>query len=701
MINARIPDNGVVEFKHFHFFCGLGAAAKGMNKGHARVGSLRAKFRCIGGIDNNRAAVADFGRLAGVQGTEMDLFDLEQYRAFHGREPPIGWHEATPADVRAAAHGERPNIIFLSAPCKGFSGLLPETSSKTPKYQALNRLTLRGVWLALEAWKDDPPELFVFENVPRIAKRGRHLLDQICALFRAYGYAVAETNHDCGEIGGLAQSRKRFLLVARHEQKVPPFLYEPEKHRLLGVGEVLEKFPLPGHPAGGPLHRVPSLQWKTWIRLAFVEAGADWRSLNKLAVENGPLRDYGIVPSVGWHDDVLGVLPWDASSGAIPGRSHATNGRYNVADPRQFEEPHNGNYGVVAWPESAGTITANGRPAAGTFSVADPRMGDTGPRFNNVYRVVGWPDTSGSITGGGHPTSGGLAVADPRSGGSFEGSGKYRVTEFRESAGTVIAASDTGQGAFALADPRMSWGDDAHPAKLAVSEWDKHAGAVTGSRFLSGGGAVADPRPGYSDGTHQNILAVTDWSDRSKCVTGAGHVAGGALSVADPRPVGLNASRDHYQTGGHYGVLPWDESANAVPGFAKYDRGQWSVADPRPAEGDATFELPKPDDRLVAVIRALDGTWHRPFTILELAALQSLVDPDEIFTLEGQSESAWRERIGNAVPPAAAEAIAGVMGTTLLLAMTGETFVLSSQPIWVRPIAMALAVDQRGNIPVE
>jgi hypothetical protein len=109
-------------------------------------------------------------------------------------------------------------------------------------------------------------------------------------------------------------------------------------------------------------------------------------------------------------------------------------------------------------------------------------------------------------------------------------------------------------------------------------------------------------------------------------------------------------------------------------------------------------------DRLVAVIHALDGTWHRPFTTLELAALQSLVDPDEVaagFSLDGQSDSAWRERIGNAVPPDAAAAIAGVMGTTLLLAWSGETFVLSSQPIWVQPVAMALAVDSFGNTPSE
>ncbi|WP_437559325.1 hypothetical protein [Acidithiobacillus sulfuriphilus] len=94
----------------------------------------------------------------------------------------------------------------------------------------------------------------------------------------------------------------------------------------------------------------------------------------------------------------------------------------------------------------------------------------------------------------------------------------------------------------------------------------------------------------------------------------------------------------------------------------------------------------------MATIRALDGTWHRPFTTLELAALQGLVDPEEHLDLEGLSDSAWRERIGNAVPPPAAQAIAGVMGQTLLLAWAGETFMLNAMPIWVRPVTVALSV---------
>lgn len=80
---------------------------------------------------------------------------------------------------------------------------------------------------------------------------------------------------------------------------------------------------------------------------------------------------------------------------------------------------------------------------------------------------------------------------------------------------------------------------------------------------------------------------------------------------------------------------------------------------------------------------------------LELAALQSLIDPEDTWVpwqLQGENDQDWRERIGNAVPSAAATAIAEVMGETLLLAKAGETFQLSARPVWVRPVVMALSV---------
>ena len=554
----------VREIRHFHMCGAIGGGAKGFNEGEARVGNMVAKFRCIGSIDVDAAANRDFQHRIGINATTLDLFDRDQYIDFHDKEPPKGWREATPDDIRRAAGYERPHIVFTSPPCKGFSGLLAEGKSHTAKYQALNRLTVRGIWLMMEAWADDPPELVLLENVPRIANRGRHLLDQIGELLRHYGYAVAETTHDCGELGGLAQSRKRFLLVARHQEKVPPFLYEPEKKRLQGVGTILDRMPLPGDPSGGPMHRIPSLHWKTWVRLAFVEAGSDWRSLNNLAIQDGNLRDYLIVPNL--HNCALGVRHWNKPAGVVAGASRPMNGAFSVADPRH------------AGPE----------------------------KHSNEFRVVRWDQVARAVTGA-HGS--GQCVADPRSSSGFGGKGKYIITPYGSSANTVIASSTTGNGAF----------------------------------------AVADPRPNMQRG-----------------------------------------KGDHYLTGGHYGVVPWSRPSGAVSGSACQDNGSWSVADPR-------IELPPADKKLIARIISEDGTWHRPFTTLELAALQSLVDPEEQLELDGMSDSAWRERIGNAVPPAAAKAIASEMGRTLLLAWSGETFQLSSTPIWVRQVAVALSLNQRRD----
>lgn len=542
----------IVEIRHWHMCFGLGGGAKGFNAGEARVGPLEARFRCIGGVDVDPAGARDFRRLAGTDGTVLDLFSRDQYMRSWRKSPPEGWREATPSDLRQSAGGERPHIVFTSMPCKAFSGLLSESKSKTDRYVALSELTLRGVWLLLEAWGDDPPELIVFENVPRIATRGRYLLDQIIALLRQYGYAVAETTHDCGELGSLAQSRKRFLLVARHAEKVPPFLYEPPKRPLRAVGDLLGRMPLPGDALCGPMHRIPSLQMKTWIRLALVEAGSDWRSLNKLEIQDGVLRDYILVPesSDAWHPNVPGVNSWDRPPGT-------------VADPRHLGPP----------------------------------------KHSNEYRIVRWNRPSCAVTGA-HGS--GQAVADPRQSGPAYA--KYAITEWDSASGTVIAGSTTGQGAFAVADPRSG---------LAREQGDAYVNA------------------------------------------------------------------------GHYGVVPWASSSGAVSGAACHDNGPWSVADPR---------MPAPNDKLIARIRALDGTWHRPFTTMELAVLQSLIEPEEQLDLDGLSDSAWRERIGNAVPPAAAKAIASEMGRTLLLAWSGETFLLNDTPIWVRPVAVGLSVAQLGAV---
>src|SRR6202049_1967449 len=103
------------------------------------------------------------------------------------------------------------------------------------------------------------------------------------------------------------------------------------------------------------------------------------------------------------------------------------------------------------------------------------------------------------------------------------------------------------------------------------------------------------------------------------------------------------------------------------------------------------------------------GTYRQIFYVADVEAVgpalngELHVDLDEadflgVFPLAGQGRARLigtvrderRERIGNAVPPPGPAAIAGVMGRPLLAAWSGETFQLSSEAIWVRPIAAAL-----------
>ena len=468
-MHARTPDRRTIT--HAHLFCGLGGGARGFNQATARVGTLEADFRCLGGIDVDAAVIRDFARLAGVPGTCLDLFDRDQYRAFHGHEPPTGWREAGPDNVHRAFGGEHPNILFLSAPCKGFSGLLSETKSKLARYQALNRLTLRGIWLALEAYRNDPVELIVFENVLRVATRGRSLLDRITGLLRAFGHAVAETQHDCGVLGGLAQSRKRFLLVARLIERVPPFLYEPPKRSLRGVGDVLGRMPLPGHPQSGPMHRVPNLSWRTWVRLAFVEAGSDWRSLNKLRVRDGMLQDYAIMPGAAWQDSRLGV-----------------------ADPRSADAMFRNAFRTVGWTDPSQAITGQHAPSNGAGCVADPRV--DGQR-RGPLGVHAWSDTTHTVAGESFPTNGPFSIADPRHHGPAKHCNEFRIVPWAGQACAVTSAHGTGQ---CVADPRQACTkQDGEPwangGQYGVVPWDGTAGAVTGSAGPdSGRWNVADPR---------------------------------------------------------------------------------------------------------------------------------------------------------------------------------------------------------------
>lgn len=54
------------------------------------------------------------------------------------------------------------------------------------------------------------------------------------------------------------------------------------------------------------------------------------------------------------------------------------------------------------------------------------------------------------------------------------------------------------------------------------------------------------------------------------------------------------------------------------------------------------------------------------------------------FELVGNNDAKWRERIGNAVPPAAAQAIAETVLRSMLAEQDG-TWMMAAEEIWVKP----------------
>ncbi len=483
-------------------FCGLGAGALGFLGAQVSLLGAGARFQSLGGLDLDAEACADFEKL-----TESPAWCVD-----------VG---TVTADQLRDRYGERaPDVVFMSPPCKGSSGLLSAEKARSPKYRAMNGLALTWTRRMLEAWPT-PPKLVLLENVPRITTRASSMLKTLRAMLRQAGYVFHAGYHDCGELGGLAQHRRRFLLVARHARSIPPLLYQPPKRRVRGCGEVLGELPLPHAPEAGPMHVLPRLSWLNWVRLALIPAGGDWRDLPGV-LEDGEARRER------WARH--GVAAWEHPTGAVAGSG--SNGPNAVADPRLALAPN-------------------------------------ASRHWNKYAVAAWDDTAGTVIGATRPGSGAPNVADPRVKRAYDAG--YAVLRWDQAARTIAGTSAVGCGAYAVADPRV--------AELAQ-----------GLRLVS-----------------------TEELDR-----------------AAQRP-----------------------------------------------------DKPPP---FLPVIIAADGTWHRPMTTLELAALQSLPMRinDRALVLAGGAVSRWRERIGNAVPVAAARAIAEQMLVTLVHAEY-EASALSVGNVWVAP----------------
>lgn len=682
------------EFKDFGLYCGMGGMALGTARTLVKMSGYVGRFRCLGGIDVNEKACRNFGRLVGVPATCMDLFDRGQYIDWHGSEPPEDWREAMPEDILRAAGGEYPDLVELSSPCKGLSGLLSSAKSYSPKYQALNRLTVRGVFLTLEAFQKDLPSVIFFENVPRIQTRGADLIATMKGMLESYGYAVHCGVHNAGKLYGGGQNRIRFFMIARNVAKVPKLIYKPRELPLRSIGDVLSQLPWPGDiQRGGAMHRLPQVSMTTALRLACIRPGHDWRDLQ------GDLSDIKLA-----HDARQGaylVSRWSDPAKTITGASGVgvSNSPQAVAQPIDVtcigREPGMGSnfggapglMGVIPYDSASPTVSASAGVTQSNMpaAVADIQIQSAEGRHTNHMVVNGWEDEAGTVTGATHVANGAPSVQDIRLGHEPRGGGPWGVSDWQQPAATVIGNSSVrGSNATSVAQVLpLPESNARHTTKYRVQDPTKPAATVTTDTDIqTGAPSIADLRVGSdTDRRFNHVYNVTPWDSPSGTVASGSGPGAGAISIQDLR-LGCQPRGD---SKGPLGVQPWGEPSATVTASGDL----WTTAAALQDTREWNLPVIQPGFHYIFTEDAPgQWSWHRPLTTLDLAALQDMM-PELIkagggipLALEG-SDKERREQIGNAVPPGAMAYVGTVILYSLMKGKLQDESVASDE-VWVQ-----------------
>lgn len=603
-----------------NFFSGVGGCALGMKW---------AGFKSLGSFDMDPKALRGLVKLTGGPAFLCDLAAM------------------TKAEMRKRV-AVCPDVVIMSPPCKKFSDLLPAAQAAAAEYVEMAQLALAGVVLACETW-DALPAILILENVRGIAgPRGAEILAQIVALLHRYGYTIDQSTHDCGEIGGLAQHRDRFLLVARQPEVATDYLRRPPKQRVRNVGEVLGELPSPCADHGDEMHRLPGTAAMTALRLACADPNKAVSASSK-----GDWRDIPERVRCMW--------------GPVPERI--------LARPAASKAKQDGKHGVEAWDKPGHTVTGRGaRPPSSRCSVADPRVHrNLRPAAAGSRRAKGSPDDLGvashqkphtTVRGIMNPQTSRASVADPH----VARRRSRNVYDFGRSPPL-----------FTEAFPRL--GCKQRNGSHGVQSVDQPARTVVGhASHDNSTSSIADPQVGVAAGweadPRRGSFGVIPRDKPSPTIRGKHDPRTAPAAVVDDRGW-------PYPT--HYLVIEDGEHVLYGP--------ELDFTSNRPAQ---------------VVILAPDGTWHRAMTDRELACLQGFpVDCQ----LEGPSSTrpaskpsakhpnrpvrpavpGRREHIGNAIPPPTAYAI-GTMIAECLRSSRVASF-LRGGDVWVERAEAGMEAD--------
>jgi len=290
------PTNKALSFNLIEAFAGSGGLSLGL---------VQSGFNLLYAFDNDEMAVATHNQNLGVHAEVQDV------RAVKGKNLLL-------------KAGLLPGSLDLFAggpPCQGFS------KQKRGAHLGDDRNSL--VLEYARVVKELKPKFFLFENVAIFGqKRGKEFLIEISKMLSEYQLHSHIMNSACF---GLAQTRKRFIIVGKHQDIFAEFQFPVGDISMsVTVGDALEGLPEPPndysvHPDFAN-HQNARVSAKNIERFSYVPQGGGWRDIPfdlRLACHQKVDATKG-----GW-PDVYGRLEWEGKCPTITGGFDSfTRGRY-------------------------------------------------------------------------------------------------------------------------------------------------------------------------------------------------------------------------------------------------------------------------------------------------------------------------------------------------------------------------------------
>ena len=272
-----------------------------------------------------------------VAGVEINPEIAKTYKANHPTTKLLirDVREITGKEILELTGLKEIDLVAGCPPCQGFTTLTTKYHRKDPR----NDLVLEMARIVEEM----KPKMVMMENVPGLAARGKHLLDEFVERLESLGYRVNKRVLQMADYG-VPQSRRRLVLLAGKGFEIP--LPEPTHCRTgdgkkglkpwLTLADVIKNMPKPvtlsrSKKLGGPKkfnwHIVSDLKEISIRRLKTLNAGDGRKSLPK------ELRPKCHVNSDRGFQNVYGRLSWEQTPPTITsGFTRTCMGRYGHPD---------------------------------------------------------------------------------------------------------------------------------------------------------------------------------------------------------------------------------------------------------------------------------------------------------------------------------------------------------------------------------